>query len=443
MIRTLRPPVDVRPPLSADLTRRAVLLWRRWRSLRSEPLIAWREAAWRGRWLGLGVALLVFLVGWTATLLLPNQYRSSALLFADPGRGVVLAGSIDAWTAAALAALRDALLAPAALERVAGAPPLSAAEGPGAAASDRTGGLAERIAIATEGPALFRVSYRAAQPAAAERTLQALIDLVTSGRVGPALAADAVEPALRSGPFLAAPQPAASIAAALRTWRDQGAALRNDLAAALALRNLRSRQLAEAPPVLAVGRRNPGYDRAAIALGQQETLVARLRHQLAAAEDAIATLEEQLQTGSGDPATSADPGTGWLAAPTADAAGLIFRMIGPPSRPPGPESPLRLVLLAAVAAAGIGVGTAVAVWRGQRDGVVDSTSQLGRRFQLPVLGAIWAPSRTGQRRRQRQSGLEFGLACLGLLVLLGGLATAEALDLLAPLTVPARIAAAG
>ena len=418
MIRTLRAPVEFRPPLSADLARRAVLGWRRWRSLRPE-LIAWREAAWRGRWLGLGVASMVFLVGWTATLLLPNQYRSSALLFADPGRGVVLEGSIDAWTAAALAALRDAL---------------RAAQGPGAAASDRTDRLAERIAIATEGPALFRISYRAAQPDAAERTLQALIDLVTSGRVGPGL---------RSGPFLAGPQSELSIAAALQTWRDQGAALRNDLAAALALRNLRSRQLAEVPPVLATGRGNPAYDQAAMALGQQETLVAGLRHQLAAAEDAIATLEEQLEAGSGDPASPAEPGIRRLAAPAADAAGLVFRMIGPPSPPPGPESPLRLMLLAAVAAAGIGVGTAVAVWRGQLDGIVNSTSQLGRRFQLPVLGAISAPSPPGQRRRQRRSGVEFGLACLGLLVLFGGLATAEALDLLAPLTVPAWVAAAG
>ena len=182
-----------------------------------------------------------------------------------------------------------------------------------------------------------------------------------------------------------------------------------------------------------------------MALGQQESLVAGLRHQLAAAEDAIATLEEQLEAGSGDPASPGRPRN----SPAGGAGGGRGRpglsddraaIAAARTR----ESPLRLMLLAAVAAnQGVGVGTAVAVWRGQLDGIVDSTSQLGRRFQLPVLGAISAPSPPGQRRRQRRSGVEFGLACLGLLVLFGGLATAEALDLLAPLTVPAWVAAAG
>ncbi len=434
MIRTLRPSAQLRPTLRADAARRAVLRWWRRRSPRLEPLLAWRGAAWRRRWFGLGTASLICLIGGTGILLLPNHYRSSALLFADPGRGVVLSGGAEAWTAAALAALRQALLAPAALERIAGAPPLPATQGPAAATSDRPGRLAERIAIAAEGPALFRVSYRADRPDAAERTLQALVDLVTSGQTGPMLAADALAPTLRAGPSVAGLKSQASIATALPARRDQAAALWNDLAAALALRDARARQLAGVPPVLAAGRPNPGYEQAAIRLGQQETLVAGLRHQLAAAAAAIATLEGQLEAWSGDQATPADLGAR-RGAPAA-AAGLIFRMVAPPSRPPGPESPLHLWLLAGVAIAGIAVGTAVAVWRGQQDGMVDCASQLARRFRLPVLGTISAPARPGQHRRQHRIGIDFGLACLVLLVLFGSLATAEALDLLAPLSAP-------
>ena len=41
------------------------------------------KAAWRRRWLGLGIAWLVCLGGWAAIIVLPNQYQSTARIYVD------------------------------------------------------------------------------------------------------------------------------------------------------------------------------------------------------------------------------------------------------------------------------------------------------------------------------------------------------------------------
>jgi polysaccharide chain length determinant protein (PEP-CTERM system associated) len=41
------------------------------------------KAAWRRRWLGLGIAWILCLTGWSAITLLPNQYRSTARIYVD------------------------------------------------------------------------------------------------------------------------------------------------------------------------------------------------------------------------------------------------------------------------------------------------------------------------------------------------------------------------
>ncbi|HYF52670.1 MAG TPA: hypothetical protein VEA41_00235, partial [Salinarimonas sp.] len=40
-------------------------------------------AAWRHRWAALAMAWFVCLAGWTAVYLVPNQYQSSARVYAD------------------------------------------------------------------------------------------------------------------------------------------------------------------------------------------------------------------------------------------------------------------------------------------------------------------------------------------------------------------------
>ncbi len=390
----------------ADAARRAAPRRSPW----LERLIGHGRAAWRRRWLGLGTAWLVCLVGWSGTLLPPGHYRSSALLFANPGPGAALASHANSRTAATLAKLQEALSTPAALARVAAAQPLPAtAEPPG----DR----APRITIAIEAAALFRVTYEAERPAVAQRALQALVELVTAAPLPPVPEAD----------------PRAAAAAELRASRDQAAMLRNDLAVALMQRDARARQLAEVPPVLAAGRPNPIYEQMALQLGRQETLIAGLRRQLAATEAETARLEQQRPAGSraGSPG-QATPG---------DRPG--FRLVDPPDWPSAPEGVPRRLLLAAVLTGAIVVGAAVAAWRGRLDGVIDDPGQLERRFQLPVLGTLATPGTAGQHRQRHRTQAGFGLACLGLLGLFGGLLTAEALELLGPLAERLRGAAAG
>ncbi len=392
------------------------------RSAWLERLLGHGRAAWRRRWLGLGAAWLVCLTGWAGVLLPPSHYRSSALLFADPGPGLALASHANGRTAATLAVLQRALASPAGLARVAAAQPLPAAAEPAAAAVGRVGALASRITITIEAPALFRVSYEAEQPDTAQRALQTLVELVTADRQPPVLA---------TGPGAVDER-----AAGLQASRDRAAGLRNDLATALMQRDARARQLAEVPPVLVAGRPNPVYEQIALQLGQQETLIAGLRGQLAATEAESARLEQQRAVGSEAealaPATLGDR-------PDRPR----FRLVDPPGWPSAPEGAPRPLLLAAILTVGVAVGTTAAAWRAQRDGAIDDAAQLERRFQLPVLGTIATPAPAGQDRGRQRARAAFGFACLGLLGLFGGLVAAEALDLLAPLAERLRVAEAG
>jgi hypothetical protein len=101
--------------------------------------------------------------------------------------------------------------------------------------------------------------------------------------------------------------------------------------------------------------------------------------------------------------------------------------------PIGPEPAPRLLFLAGTLAAAIAAGVAAAIWRGERDRIVDDEVQLQRRFGLPVLGSIGAASTAEERRYEQIARRNLGLAGLGLLGLFGSLVTAEALCLLAPL----------
>jgi hypothetical protein len=414
-----------------DAARRALLRRSPWR----ERLIDHGRSVWRRRWLAIATAWLLCLIGWAGALLPPDHYRSSALLFADPGPGATLTSHPNGRTTATLIALRSALSTPAARARVAAAGALSAA-------ANRQGERAPRIAIAVEAPALFRVWYEAERPDVARRALQTLVELVTSNQP----------------PVVPAPGPGApeGSAAELQASRDQAAALRNDLAAALMQRDARARQLAEVPPVLTAGRPNPIYDQIALQLGRQETLVAGLRNQLAATEAETARLDQQRAAGSRvggiEQAGSGDqPGRVAAQAATAPAppAGVGdhdrpgFQLVDPPDWPSAPEGVPRTLLLAAVLCAAIVAGAVAAAWHGQLDGTIDSASQLERRFQLPVLGTIATPAVAGQQRRRQRAQATFGLACLGLLGLFGGLVTAEGLDLLAPLAERLRGSVAG
>ena len=240
----------------------------------------------------------------------------------------------------------------------------------------------------------------------------------------------------------------------LQVSRAKAASLHSDLAAALTLREARARHLAEVPRALDGGRqRNPIHEQAEIQLRQQEALIAVLASRVAAEQARTAELEQALAGRSENEVASADAGpdraarsgawtmpdipgdlAGSWTAITRGSGRPTLPLVAAPSRPTTPEHSPRLVFLAGTLAAAIAAGGAAAVWRGQRDRIVDDAMQLQRRFGLAVIGSIATRATEHERRREQLARRNLGLACLGLLGLFGSLVMAEALELLAPLS---------
>jgi hypothetical protein len=238
-----------------------------------------------------------------------------------------------------------------------------------------------------------------------------------------------IAPALDPGGTMTRPaasdeRPPATMAAAPPTEedRDQLAALRADLDAALTLRATHAQQLAAVPRLIG-DRPNPIRRQRVVQLDQQDALIAALRHRLAG-------LRAPLGHPAGPPQHPHDsarldhpaPGnldTAWAAAqPTASA-------------PAGPIAAPRFATLLAVLVLGTIAGAALAVWRGQHDDIVDHPGQLQPNAALAVVCSIVLPIRPAPAREDRSRRKRAVLACLGLVGLFATLVVADWLDVLA------------
>lgn len=196
----------------------------------------------------------------------------------------------------------------------------------------------------------------------------------------------------------------------------QAASLRADLDAAVALRAAHGRHLAEVPRYLD-DRPNPIHQRRSVQLAQQDALVAALRRRLAALE---ARADERLPP---DRAAGPEDGTAAAAAGGGRAPAGLFAVLGGVPRLAALGG---VMLLASLAAA------ALALWRGQHDGIIDHPSQLPSAV-LPVLCTIALPATPEREQREHASRQRAALACLGLLALFAGLAIADRVGVLASL----------
>ena len=115
-----------------------------------------------------------------------------------------------------------------------------------------------------------------------------------------------------------------------------------------------------------------------------------------------------------------------------EATQEAFRLIKRPELPTDPVGPSRLMALAAVLLGGTGLGAAIAVFCNRLKGVFESAWQLRQRFDVGVLGTLSEVMTPAERKRLGHARLAFGLACLALVGLFGGLVAAELTDSLAP-----------
>ena len=109
-----------------------------------------------------------------------------------------------------------------------------------------------------------------------------------------------------------------------------------------------------------------------------------------------------------------------------------FKLINGPNLPDKPAGPSRLLCLVLVLFAGVGAGGAAAMLRNRSMRVYESAWQLKKRFDVGVLGTISEVLSPAERKQLRVSKAVFGLGCIALLGVFGGLAIAEMMNLLMP-----------
>lgn len=143
------------------------------------------RAAWRRRWLGLGVAWIACLIGWGVVSLIPNQYTSNARLYVDTDAVLtpLLKGlAVDATPADRLAVLQQTLLSRPNLERLISKTDLELTVNDGAQRDVLIASLQKRITVAqkpTDPRGVFWISYSDRSPQLAQNVVNTLLNIFT------------------------------------------------------------------------------------------------------------------------------------------------------------------------------------------------------------------------------------------------------------------------
>ena len=154
-----------------------------------EELLTWLRHVWRGRWLALAIAWLVCLVGWTVVTILPDEYESSARIYADTDRMLspVFAGiGVARDRSSQLTVIEQTLLSGPNIDAVLRSGSLLPEGVTPDSVSARA--LASRIRAETEilveERNFFGITYSDTDPALAQRVVQALLEAMTSSGIG-------------------------------------------------------------------------------------------------------------------------------------------------------------------------------------------------------------------------------------------------------------------
>ncbi|MFL1463405.1 XrtA system polysaccharide chain length determinant [Roseococcus sp. DSY-14] len=144
------------------------------------PVLRSLKAAWRRRWPGLLLAWAACVAGWVAVYKLPNQYQSTARLYAEADAilGQTLRGiAVDGAPQQAVDLLARTLLARPNLERVVARTDLDQRVDTPAAREELLNQLARDVRIASQGRSLYAISYTDSDPRIAHAVVRTLLDL--------------------------------------------------------------------------------------------------------------------------------------------------------------------------------------------------------------------------------------------------------------------------
>jgi polysaccharide chain length determinant protein (PEP-CTERM system associated) len=145
------------------------------------------NAAWRRRWIGVAVAWLVCIFGWTAITFIPNEYESSARLYVDADAVLtpLLSGiAADSAPSSQLEILMRTLLSRPNLEKVISKTDLDLSV---TSASDRerlVKELSTTIRVVPQTRTLFTISYRNQSPKLAHDVVQTLLTMFVEKATG-------------------------------------------------------------------------------------------------------------------------------------------------------------------------------------------------------------------------------------------------------------------
>src|SRR5690606_30558344 len=106
---------------------------------------------------------------------------------------------------------------------------------------------------------------------------------------------------------------------------------------------------------------------------------------------------------------------------------IDFRVINPPSAPLSPVAPPRLLLLAGVFLASLGVGGALCYLLAQLKPVFGSVRSLREHLELPVLGTVSHAWQDRQLRERKRKVLAFAAPAVGIVIVFLALVGVEAL----------------
>jgi uncharacterized protein involved in exopolysaccharide biosynthesis len=407
------------------------------------PAETWRQAraAWRHRWLALGIGWLVCLAGWTAVSLMPEHYESGARIQADTEvvRDLLLRGTAaDNSAAGQVDTLRRTLLARPALEQVIQRTRLDQRAATPAARDLLAQQLARDIQVSAQSRNIFAIEYRDRDAVLARDVVQGALtvfldSLAEAGRQQLAATREAAarqlatqETALREAErrrteFQARytdllPSDALGGSSRLEAARTRLQQAQGELQDVRMRRDLTQQQIDAAPrpgPEARGGaprsapRGNPMQDELRVRLADIDSQIASLERQeragrvdvdrLSAAGRGEPEVQAQYRTLDRDLAAARKAHEEQLArnaaieatAARAAAEGPRVTVIDAPVVPAGPASPNRPLLLSAVLLAGLAAGLGAALLRVRLDRAFYTLHDL-RKLGLPVLGSVSA-----------------------------------------------------
>lgn len=150
-------------------------------------LINQAKAMWRFRWLSLGIAWVVAVLGWGTVIILPDEYESEARIYVDTGTllGPLLRGlTIESNADREVAIMQRTLLSRPNLEQVVRMNDLDLTVNGQAETEALLARLADKLGVRAETNNLFTITYSNRDPRLSQSVVQSALTIFVENNLG-------------------------------------------------------------------------------------------------------------------------------------------------------------------------------------------------------------------------------------------------------------------